>query len=173
MEKKTKKNKRAYLDDFVQNDSGQYEYKGTIYKIVSEFDKNYLIYRIIILSACLVGAGFVPFSGSMHAFYIIMPFMVEIVVLALFIYAFIQFNGSKGEIREYIYKKSVERFKPCSSLIIGNIGLTFACTIVYSVFNGFEIWAIVYIALHVIAFICIRQFYAYASSIKYDKISLK
>ena len=173
MKKKTSNKKRAYLDDFILNEAGKYEYKGTIYKIVSEFDKNYLIRRIVLLTVCLVGAGFVPFSGSMHAFYIITPYMVEIVVLALLVYAYIQFIGSKGEIREYIFKKSVERFKPYSSLIIGNIGLTFISTMIYSFINGFELWAIAYVSLHVIAFISIRQFYAYVSTIKCDKISLK
>ena len=172
---KTKKtNKRAYLDDFILNEQGQYEYKGIIYKIQNtDFELKSLIIMLVLSFVCIIAGGIIPFSGSMHAFYIIMPYIVEIVLFGLLSYAFFEFCTHYKELREYIYKKSYEKFKPYTSILIGNMGLSVICTLVYSVFNGFEVWAIVYVGLHVIAFILIRKFSADMNELKFDKISLK
>lgn len=168
-----KKNKRAYLDDFVLNEQGKYEYKGIIYNVNGSYNNKYLLFRIVGIAICIVIAGIVPFSGSMHAFYIIFPYVFEVVLAALLVYAYVYFFSNIKQLREYIYQKSFERFKPYTSLLIGNCGLSFICTIVYSLFNGFEIWAIVYVLLQILTFILTRQYYAYSQSLEFEKKTLK
>lgn len=172
--KTKKKNKRAYLDDFILNEQGQYEYKGIIYKIENtDFNLKNTTIMFIVSFICIIIGGIIPFSGSMHAFYIIMPYIVEIALFGLLSYALFEFATHHKELREYIYLKSYDKFKPYTSILIGNMGLSVLCTIVYSFINGFEKWAIVYVLLHAIAFILIRKFYADTSAIKFDKISSK
>lgn len=165
---KKKSNKRAYLDDFILNDHGEYDYKGVVYKPTGQIDKKMMTMLIVCGFACIILAGFIPFSGSMHAFYIIMPYMVEIVLFGLLSYSFIQFVYHLNELREYIFNKSYLRFRPYSVLLFGNYGLSIICTLVYSLINGFEIWAIIYTLFQIMSFIFIRKFYLYTNSMNFN-----
>lgn len=173
VKKSPRKNKREYLNDFVLNDNGEYEYKGIIYKINGELNIKYFVIRLLLVVSCVIICGIIPFSGSMHAFYIIMPYIVEVGVLALLVYAFLTFIIRRKELRDYIYKKTVERFKPYSSFLMGNFGLSLICVGVYSLINGFEVWAIGYCLLQIIGFVLIRQFLMKISEISYEKVDLK
>lgn len=113
-EKRKKKKRRAYLDDFAKEADGTYIYKGYLYRFKGNWKESIrgLVIRTGLLAAAVVAAGIVPSAGMMNTAYVILPYTAQVIAAALFAYAVLKIFSSGGEIKEYIYVKSYERFRP-------------------------------------------------------------
>lgn len=116
-----RKNRRAYLDDFVLNEKGEYEYKGEVYTLVKadgqKVTKTMMFWAALALGAAAVG-GFVPFSGMSGNISIVVSYLVEFGATLALAYSVYVFMTNHKELRSYKYKKSVERIKPMATIVI-------------------------------------------------------
>ncbi len=110
---KKKKNRRTYLNDFKLQDNGEYIYKGTVYRYIGEWNRcrRSLWTLCAALAALIIASGLLPSAGMMNEFYVILPYLGEAVTAALLIYAVYKLTKGDGNIREYIYVKTFERFR--------------------------------------------------------------
>ena len=84
MAEKKYKGRRAYLNDFKKNESGNYEYQGDLY--YWKGDKESLKKEMITLwllgigmLASLILAGCVDAPGAMNSFTVVLPYTISFV----------------------------------------------------------------------------------------------
>ncbi len=145
--------RRSYLDDFKKNGNGQYEYTGRIYGLTDY--KNMGLKLAVLCFLCLssvIGSGFVNAAGLSNTFYVIIPYISEVICLFSLCWNLARLLWARGVFREYVYKP-VKRGIPTSALalsIFSGIGLI--CSIIFILINGFENkknWCIIYFTLKI------------------------
>lgn len=109
--KKTNK-RRAYLNDFKLQDNGEYAYKGYVYVYQGDWKQNRKQFwgLCAALAALVIAAGLIPSGGMINTFYVILPFVGELITAALFLYAVYRFTSRDERIRSYIFEKTYDRF---------------------------------------------------------------
>lgn len=111
-EKKKRRRPRSYLDDFKKDASGNYVYRGDVYKY-SGGEKSFrrlgweLIAVSAVIAAAVIGAGFSDTPAMLNCFYVIIPYIAEVAFAALSVWAVIRIVYGGEELRSYVYKHSV------------------------------------------------------------------
>ncbi len=112
-EKKTKKGRRAYLNDFRQGADGKYVYTGAHYELQPREKLPSFRWRLLLLSvlmaAVTVARGCNPAGGMLNCFYVILPYILEVGGVAFTVYAALSFLLSAYPAREYSFLKTVRR----------------------------------------------------------------
>lgn len=165
MEENNKKKRRAYLDDFRQTGTGDYEYKGIHYVWDGGEDewniqmrKNW-IYTVL-MAASVIGAGCLPVPSMINCVYVILPFTVCFICAVSVIWGLCRLSNGGKSLRAYVYDATVEQI-PLRAIgtMIGVIA-AMAGEMVYLAKNGFEgkaVSAIIFLVLLAGAFFFVKQ----------------
>ena len=145
-EKKKRKGRRAFLNDFKVGGDGQYSYMGTVHRYGGKLPYNMVLARFAALGGALllslVGIGFIP-APSMtgyNNFYVVPLFVFELIAAFITEWAAVRFlvNGRKGELRAYAFEATVKRLPILGSITAFIAALGIPANIVYLAINGFE-----------------------------------
>ena len=176
---KKRKGRYAYLNDFKLNDNNEYEYKGNIYELdINSEDKSTLTKKSIILLSALVivaiASGCLPFKGMLGAFYVIVPYTFE-VIFSLLLIPCIYTVIRKNILREYEYKKSIERIKPYAGVVMIDSVLGLFTSVIYVSINGIEpvIVSILYILSKAVSFFIAKALVDVSDGYKYKQIQTR
>ena len=161
-DKKERKGRRAYLNDFREDINGQYVYEGDRYTLDEEgISKKTLDTRLWLMTAVIaagtVAGGCVPASCMLNCFYCILPFAGEAIAVFTLVWAMVKYSNGGEELRGYIYEKSVGVLPQRTFLAAFFAALGFAGVIIYIIINGFEGTAaltVIYLIIKVIVAIC-------------------
>ena len=147
-----------HLNDFKRTADGQYIYSGKSYTAdgFSRFKKKYIP---LLLSAVLStsASGFINAAGMNNSFYVILPFIAEVICLFVLTWNSVRLLWAKGVLREYIYSP-VKNNVPASSFFvtvfaaIGLIG-----SLIFMLLHGFEgkpVQCVMYILLKIVSGVC-------------------
>ncbi len=108
---KQPRGRRSHLRDFKVDSAGNYVYKGNTYDVQDRETLNRalkLIWAITaVTSLSVIVQGSIPADGMLNTFYIILPFMLELLCCGLFVYSLIKLTRAGKPLREYIYKATV------------------------------------------------------------------
>ena len=114
MAEKKYKGRRAYLNDFKKNESGNYEYQGDLY--YWKGDKESLKKEMITLwllgigmLASLILAGCVDAPGAMNSFTVVLPYTISFVFGISTVWGLWKLFEGGNPLRAYVYKASVEQ----------------------------------------------------------------
>ena len=103
--------KRDHLKDYVPSENGGYEYTGTRWSWPSEEVRSEFIgfsaRRVGVAVACVIAAGCVPADGTFGAFYIVIPFLIAVVGMALAGAALFRIAREDNPMRDHVYSSSV------------------------------------------------------------------
>ena len=156
---KKAKGRRAYLQEFTLDENGEYVFTGDTYfyddSEISWSDitkKAKACFMFLLVAEIIV--GFLPTPGMIKASYVILPYGIFIIVLALAAYRFVQIMKSQGSLRDYIYKKSAETFPGSVLLMIILIACCLVGEIIYVFFGKPEtnlIFTAIAVLLHAFA----------------------
>ena len=143
-EKKERKHKGrySYLNDFKLNESNEYEYKGNVFESnlskeeKSDLVKQSAIFHLLLTFSVLIG-GFIPYKGLNGDFYVVVPYVFEVIFLLLE-YPILYKLYKKDVLREYEYKKSVDRVRPFYYVIVINAAIGIGACIADGLSNGFD-----------------------------------
>lgn len=108
-----KKNRRAYLDDFRQDESGRYVYTGSLYVYNTQSPtRRQALTRLWALTAAAAAAVVVP--GLLpdtvpSGFYVAPLYACGLVALISVCWALAQLTAAGDPVREYVYRKTVEK----------------------------------------------------------------
>ena len=176
--KKKKKNKRAYLNDFELQDNGEYTYKGTVYKYEGDWkDCRKKLWTLCALLAVLtVGAGLVPYGGMMNAFYVILPYIVEVCLGAYLIYNVLRLTKGEGEVREYVFTKTFEQFSGWFMILFVSAVMCLLGEILHLILShSLEgVWlSLLFIALQSMVFGTVSGFSRQCQSMTFKKMKTK
>lgn len=101
--------KREYLDDFVVNEKGEYEYQGTLWHWRSPEERTaYLREAWAALAgaaACAVAAGFIPVSAMGNAVYVLLPYLAVMGILLYMAFRLAKLTSEKDGLRDHVYQK--------------------------------------------------------------------
>lgn len=157
-EKKKRKGRRAYLNDFHVGLNGEYTYTGPIYRYEGELPYRQALTRLRVLTAamCLamIGAGVVP-APSMVGFgnfYVVPFFMIELVGVALSAWSAYRLISGGEDLRAYVYEATVNKLPQRLEMTFFFAAACVAVNIVYICLNGFGgkvILSLLLIVLHV------------------------
>ncbi|MBR3639927.1 MAG: hypothetical protein IKN50_04910, partial [Clostridia bacterium] len=93
MKKTEKKKRRAYLDDFTKDPSGEYRYGGDVFKLEekSGLTRKGFILRIALSLAAAVaavaGQGLIPAPGMDNSPIVLIPYALSLVALLVLLWA--------------------------------------------------------------------------------------
>jgi len=106
--------RREYLNDFRQDSIGNYVYTGKVYVFCGDksLKRTYLLRAIILwcvaLVATVVPELFPPVKLSKSAF-LLLPWLFQLVFIVLTGWCLIRLTAHSDELREYVYKATVEK----------------------------------------------------------------
>ena len=183
-EKKEKKKREykgrySYLNDFKLNDANEYEYQGNVFELEQkEAEYKPLFQRVFLYLigniVMLLVAGFVPFQGMVGAFYVFIPYVLEILFLGLLFNAFLVMRES-AVIREYKYNKSYKRVQLYGGALMGNHIFAFATAVIFILIKGADpiLFSLVYLCTKVVSFYLTKEITQKLLSLTYKQIQFK
>lgn len=140
--KKTRRNRRAYLDDFYRDASGRYIYKGRMYAYVTQKpDRRHALRQLCLagfggLCALLVN-GVLPAPSMLNCPYVILPYALGLCAAASVCWALGRLASAGDPLREYVYQQTVQRLPMRCWLTVGCTALAAIGQIVYMALHGF------------------------------------
>ena len=109
-----RKNRRAYLNDFKKDETGDYIYRGTVYDYEgSEHSLRSFKIRLSILGALtlimLLWAGLIRVPGMDHCIYVLLPYVAALCGSISVCWALVQLCTGGASLRAYLFQKSIEK----------------------------------------------------------------
>ena len=141
-----RRGKRSYLRDFQANDSGEYEYRGKLWKTALEAAEYRAVRRRYTLCAGLallltIAAGCFP-AGVMEAqLYVLLPYVIALVLearLLLAAYRLYFEQHEEGVLRDYIYERSADRIPRETETAAGFAIITLAANLIAKAFRHLQ-----------------------------------
>lgn len=125
MKKTERKKRRAYLDDFTKDASGEYRYEGDVYALdeSSGLTKKGFVLRIALSLAAAVGAtagqGLVPSPGMDNSPIVLIPYALSLIALLVLIWAEAGAVFAEYPMRKYKYDRHV-RTLPIRAIVFAS-----------------------------------------------------
>ncbi len=113
MEKKRRKRgENSYLNDFHPNLAGEYIYDGTLYACQADAAAIRTAQRRIwaagaLLALLAVAGGCIPAPGMQNHFYVILPYLGELIAALTVGWALVKLGRDWTAVREYVYERTV------------------------------------------------------------------
>lgn len=159
-EKKKRKGRRAYLNDFYTDVSGHIVYTGVMYRYEGDkpFDKAYLPVGLLCgaVFAAVLGIACVP-APAMLGYgkpYVVLPFMLEAVGVLLTLWAAIRLRANGPDLRAYVWEATVKKLPWWLEMTAVFAGAGVIGNVVYLAIHGFEgkvFLGLLVIVLHIAA----------------------
>ena len=113
MEKKRRKRgENSYLNDFHPNLAGEYIYSGVLYACALDETAQRGMRRSLralaaVQLAAVIASGSIPAPGMQNSFYIILPFLGELIAAVSAAWAIFKLGSDWNAVREYVYERTV------------------------------------------------------------------
>ncbi len=177
-EKKQKKKRRAYLDDFKANDGGDYVYEGAMYAFCEkEESRKQMLGKLCGLCGILVLTavvnGFLPVPGLQNSAFVLLPFAVELIAAISCCVAVgrIIINGTS--LREYIYQATVLKLPGRSAVALFGAGAALIGELLYlaqDVARARSWYVMLFFVLQIISFGSALYLHRESKAQKWDKL---
>lgn len=140
-QKRKRRGRRAYLNDFQSTVNGEYIYAGRVYA----FDGTTKDWRRFIgtlmglgalLAAAAVTAGSIPAPGTMDCFYVLGPYIASLFSAGSLLWGLCRMAAGGERLREYIYNKTVPQFTPRAMATAICAGCALLGELVFVLLNG-------------------------------------
>lgn len=163
MEKKRRKRgENSYLNDFHPNLAGEYIYDGTLYACAADADVQRSLKRRLwacaaLLPAAAVASGSIPAPGMLNCFYVILPFLFELIAAVTVAWAVVKLGRDWDAVREYVYERSVTVLPGRAAAAAVCAAAGFLCEIIYLAVSGHDgqpLYAALYLLLKVLSLVC-------------------
>lgn len=140
-EKKRRRKKRAYLDDFYQDLSGNYVYRGQMYRYTAQdlprkaaLTRGWLCAGAA-LAALLVN-GLVPNPALSGCFYVVIPYVAGLIAACSAVWALGRITAAGEELRAYVYQETAAQLPVRCMLSVICSAAAAAGQLLYLVLHG-------------------------------------
>ena len=177
-----RKKRRAYLQDFVRNADGTYEYVGTAYAYSAEngTPRKAFLARVAVCSAVCAASvalkGTVPSPGTDNSPFVLLPYAACAIAMLIFLWATAGILFSGDPIREYKLERAVRPIMRRAAAFAIAEGLCAVGETVFIIMNGVGdklIGAIAFYALCALGAASAMYVGRTVSSAKWTKIERK
>ena len=132
--------KYKFLDNFRPGADGRYVYTGDTYTLKGDRKKSYLIMSLLCAAIALltVGSGFINAAGMNNTFYVIIPYVGEIICMFVILWNSTRIIYAGQNVRAYIYEPCVPRvYSGALALSVFSL-IALIGSVVFTVLHGFE-----------------------------------
>lgn len=141
MSEQKKKKRKAYLDSFQKDCTGNYIYKGGHYLLKMEGGELHremiLLWALhLAMMAVLVASGCVDGPGTGRCFYVLMPCVIAMISGGSVCWAFGRMTAGRGRLRVYIYEATARQIPGRAVFTAVCAGAAILGELVYLVRNG-------------------------------------
>ena len=140
-EEKKRRGRRAHLNDFYRDVSGNYIYTGTCYVCrAADGERAALLRRLWLLTAVMVVSvvtgGCIPAPGMGGSFYLLLPYMAEVGLTGSIVWAMTRWQAREYPMRAYVYKATVKALpgRCMAEAVLAGAGA--AAEVVYLLLSG-------------------------------------
>lgn len=160
--KRGKRGENSYLNDFHPNLAGEYIYDGALYACQSDPDTQKKSRRrlwgctaLLLLAALLSGS--IPAPGMQNCFYVILPFLGELIAAVSVVWAVVKLGRDWNAVREYVYERTVPALPGRALCVAAFAAAGILCELLYVILSGHGgqlFYAFLFVILKVISLIC-------------------
>lgn len=141
MAEHSKKERRAYLNDFHSDDSGTYSYQGAYYVLQGDSKRicremAELWGSCAVLAGVTIANGYIPAPGMGNCFYVLLPYLVQLLAAVSAGLAVFRMGTGRKPLREYVYQASVLKLPFRFGLAAVGAGVTFGGEGIYLMIHG-------------------------------------
>lgn len=170
---KKRRNRRAHLDDYVITEDGSYVYQGALWSWDPPEARGTFLRRGWLLFggavACALGAGFVPAPGVGNVLYVLAPYALALVSLALIGTCLYRLWRGGEELPDHVHKIYAEGLPIRLAFGFGGAGSSAGGELVYAGLNGRLGWqACAFIVLMLGCTVCLLVLYRFASKLRFS-----
>lgn len=132
--------KYKFLDNFKLGADGKYIYTGDVYTLKGDYKKIYLIMSAlcVLLALCVIGSGFVNAAGMNNSFYVIIPFVLEVICLFAILWSSVRIIYAGQNVRAYVYEPGISRISSGALALSVFAFIALVGSAVFTVLHGFE-----------------------------------
>ena len=143
MEKKERKGRRAYLDDFRRTVDGEYIYIGATYAFQGEQStrkRGLLRWGILAVGmvACAIVGGCIRAPGTVNCAYVLIPYAVGILAAFSVLWGYARMAKGGDPLRAYVYEATVPHFPLRTILTAVGGGGAILGELIYVILNGVQ-----------------------------------
>lgn len=136
-----KKGRRAYLEQFRKNESGEYTYQGKLYiwkeeKHSRKSSVTWLCLKWAVLMAAAVANGCIPAPGMGNTFYVLIPYAGQVVAEASLGTALFSMIAAGNPLREYQYEAALKKVPLRAELTAAFSGVSILAEIIFLIREG-------------------------------------
>ena len=135
-----RKKKRAYLDDFEKDLSGNYQYRGAHYHYAGEQPRSKALAGLWALcgggAVLVVAAGLVPGATASAPFWLLLPYMAGLLAAVYAVYLLVRLTASGDPLRAYIHEQTVKKLPGSCMLAAVLAAITAAAQLVQLALAG-------------------------------------
>lgn len=142
-EEKKRRKKKAYLNDFEKEKSGEYIYKGNTYVWEEREEQQKKRRRLLLICACLtqlflIAAGCVTAPGTGNCIYVLIPYVVSLISGVTVLWGVVRLIGSGSVLREYVHKATAGQIPGRAVIAAAGSAVTVMGELLYVILNGAE-----------------------------------
>ena len=177
MEKKERKGRRAYLDDFRRTVDGEYIYIGATYAFQGEQStrkRGLLRWGILAMGmvACAIVGGCIRAPGTVNCAYVLIPYAVGILAAFSVLWGYARMAKGGDPLRAYVYEATVLKIPRRAWVAMIGAAATLVGGIVYVASQGFctDMAAdLAFLLMHPAVFACVFGAKKKAAGMKWSK----
>jgi len=167
--------KYKFLSDFKKGPDGKYVYTGAVYSLTSDYKKANLIISVfgILIALCVIGSGFVNAGGMNNSFYVIVPYVLEVICLFVVAWNTVRIVYAGKKVRAYIYEPAHDRIPDGAVALSVFSAAALTGSAVFTVLHGFEgkmLLCIVFWLLKVLTVCLGIAFYRCFKKLEWEKL---
>ena len=138
-EKKKRRGRRAYLEDFHQNVAGEYIYTGQTHAWKAPRGKTLRKLWLCAIAAigAAVAAGCVPNTGMERRVWALIPYVLMLISSGVQGWLLYKLTDGGDPVRDYVWKASVPRL-PAAGIVTGILAFTSIVTEIANIFAGWS-----------------------------------
>ena len=128
-----------YLNEYKQTADGQYVYTGNLYVLHDAGNvrrKIGVLWALTVLA--VIGSGLINAGGMNNSFYVIIPYIIEVICAFAMSWHVIRLIFTKGDFKEYYYNKIVNGVPASSFILCISAAAGFIASVVFDILHSFD-----------------------------------
>lgn len=132
-----KQRHKAYLDQHVKDENGEYRYVGEWYRLQGGSPRLYPFLGLALLTgAAVIASGCITVAGLKNTWYVIIPYIIEVSLLFALAWQATRLAAGRGSLKAFVFEEVSPRVRPlCGGLILAQ-ALSVLCSVLFLLRQG-------------------------------------
>ena len=165
---------REYLNDYKLDDNNKYVYTGKYYTYVDSEDlklnKSTFVFLSVVVAIAVLSGGFINTSGMNNTFYVILPFITEVICTFVLCWNVIRLISQGNSIKEYVYISVTKKIPTSAKALLVFSSISFVATTVCCIIDfGIDLISMIYPMLKIVTIFVTVLFIKVYNTISFEQ----